>query len=473
MCSILGLYKHGGDYLDHEKHTIGMLYRKVSEKSISRGRDSGGISVLDRSGVRSVKHTDPYRLLNYPVVSTDTTIVIQNCRAEPTNEYVEKKTTDDIQPFEYKGVHAVHNGTISNDKEILPVDKSFPTSVDSYSLAYALKKNIFEQLEGSIACAYFREGSDILTLYKNYKPISVFYLGAYKTYFFVSLDEFFTGPADEMLLEYRKLEFPPYSTMTIGKGGHHVFVEERVNNKAVVICSGGLDSTTVAKVACMENEDILLAYFDYGCRAQDREREAVKKITTALQQGHLDKRIECKFFDMSFVKDLGGNPLTDYSMKVAEGEAGAEFAHEWVPARNTVMIALVAAYCDRWDIGNIYLGLNLEESSAYPDNTVMFYRHFNEVLDVGTKARPVIKNPLDNLMKHEIVKLALEIQAPIEHSWSCYHGGDIHCGNCGPCYLRSKAFKMNGVKDMLGYEKLPYGWWNGCVSIEDWRKNND
>jgi 7-cyano-7-deazaguanine synthase len=117
------------------------------------------------------------------------------------------------------------------------------------------------------------------------------------------------------------------------------------------------------------------------------------------------------------------------------------------------MVSLIAAYCDRYSIGTIYTGANLEEAGAYGDNEEEFYIHFNKVLQIGSTSRPVIVNPLDKLMKHEIVKLAMDIDAPVHLSWSCYKGGEHHCGDCGPCYLRKKAFKMNGFHDVIKYEK--------------------
>jgi 7-cyano-7-deazaguanine synthase len=437
------------------------LYNRIQEDSRERGRDSVGMAMLDSNlGVVSMKSVVP-KVLDIPF-SSSTIAVIQNYRAEPTTEFVENKSLDDVQPYSYDGYYVVHNGTIANDHEFTD-GLELPTKVDSQAIPVALSQGRFNELVGSQATAYFYEKDGDLTLYRNYQPLSVFWLPRHNAYVFVSLDEYFTD--NVLKQDYVKLDFPPYSSIVLSRNPMMSEVTSRRlptnGHKAIVVCSGGLDSTVAATIACEECNEITIAHFLYGCQAESQETKAVTKVTQSLQAKFPNKKITLKMFPLDYIKELGGSPLTTGG-EIAHGEAGAEFAHEWVPARNTVMIALIAAYCDRYDIGRIYLGLNLEEAGAYEDNNVVYYRFFNDVLDVGTKSRPRIYNPLDCLMKHEIVKLALKIGAPIEHSWSCYKGGEIHCGDCGPCYLRSKAFKMNGIKDMIPYKSLPSNWWENC-----------
>ena len=220
-----------------------------------------------------------------------------------------------------------------------------------------------------------------------------------------------------------------------------------MDKRCVIICSGGLDSTTVAAHArYIDGLSPVLLHFLYGCRAESREVEAVKSIASALE-------CECVIADLSWLKEIGGSRLTDHNAPIAGAIEGAEYPHEWVPARNLVMIAYAAAFCDAHRISKIYMGLNLEEGAVYPDNTVEFYERLNMVLPLATLVNPVIKMPLARMMKWQIVKHAYEIGAPIHLSWSCYLSGTLHCGNCGPCYMRRTAHAMLGIHDTVEYTK--------------------
>ncbi|MFZ4857830.1 MAG: 7-cyano-7-deazaguanine synthase QueC [Desulfuromonadaceae bacterium] len=218
-----------------------------------------------------------------------------------------------------------------------------------------------------------------------------------------------------------------------------------MDNRCLIICSGGLDSTTVATHARnLDKREPILLHFQYGCRAEAMEVEAVRNIAAKLDCEYI-------FSDLTWLKKLGGSRLTDPDSPIAGPVEGAEFPHEWVPARNLVMISHAAAYCDANGIGEIYMGLNLEEGAVYPDNTVEFYERLNMVLPLATLVRPQIKMPLARMMKWQIVQHAYRIGAPVDLSWSCYLGGPVHCGSCGPCYMRRTAHLMVGQSDPVSY----------------------
>ena len=218
-----------------------------------------------------------------------------------------------------------------------------------------------------------------------------------------------------------------------------------METQCVVVCSGGLDSTTAATHALkVDGRKPLLLHFRYGCRAEDREMEAVRNVAAALQVDYL-------IVDLTWLKDLGGSTLTNPQAPISGPIEGAEFPHEWVPARNLVMIAYAAALCDARSIGEIYMGLNLEEGAVYPDNTVEFYERLNSVLPLATLVRPIIRMPLARMMKWQIAEYAHAINAPIHLSWSCYRSGPFHCGRCGPCHMRRTAHAMINVPDSVLY----------------------
>jgi len=218
-----------------------------------------------------------------------------------------------------------------------------------------------------------------------------------------------------------------------------------MSGRCVVICSGGLDSTTVAAHArYVEGREPILLHFQYSCQAETKEVEAVRNIAGALGA-------EARFCDVDWLRAIGGSTLTAADGPIAGAIEGAEFPYEWVPARNLVFMANAAALCDALGIGEIYMGLNLEESAVYPDNTIEFFERLGDLLQVSTLVRPVVKMPVARMMKWQIVKYAYEIGAPIHLSWSCYRNGPLHCGACGPCYMRRTAHAMLGRKDSIRY----------------------
>ena len=451
MCSIVG-YKTCNNVAQPE------LVSKIFDAELwnickFRGRDSWGVTTFDENfdATKNVGFgQDEPSWGNQSAVA-----MLCNFRATPTNEFVDNMSIDDLkqnqQPYNCKSMYGVHNGTIYNDNEILKDCTDRPTPIDSYAVPYAYAHGIQKQLKGGMSTAVIDSDIGMLTLYHNYNPLHL-YLVEDSVWVFCSMP--LEAHLNSHKLKYQVYDIPYYSGVFISNVGEPMPFEDKQNNdrKAVVCLSGGLDSTVAATVACRENDEVWLAHFDYGCKATNSEIRAIHNITEALRKKFPDKQIHDAVIDMSFLKKLGGSTLTDSEAEIGVGKAAVEKCIDWVPARNTAFFGLLASFCDRYDIGNIYAGLNLEESGAYPDNSVSFYKAFEQVLKSGSQARPSIRMPLGNLMKHEIAKLGLEIGAPIEYSWSCYHDGDVHCGNCGPCYLRRKAFHMNGVEDVIPYQ---------------------
>lgn len=192
--------------------------------------------------------------------------------------------------------------------------------------------------------------------------------------------------------------------------------------------------------------DITLIHFRYGSRAEGPEVAAIQKIAAELG-------VKLVLFPLP-IYDKKDSPLLDPDSTVAGGEEGAEFAHEWVPARNLVMLSVATAYAEANGFDHIVLGNNLEEAGAYPDNEPEFINKFNDLLPfaVGDGKQVKVIMPVGNLMKHEIVKLGLDIGAPLHLTWSCYRAGEKHCGTCGPCYMRRKAFEINKAQEVIEYE---------------------
>jgi 7-cyano-7-deazaguanine synthase len=352
--------------------------------------------------------------------------VVGNFRATPTTE--KESEVRYLQP--YNGV--VHNGTIANDKEIedQPIDSMVLGKLMANVSSLEEFREIMVKIIGSYAIAFFR--GNALFLGANYKPIH-WKRDPGRGVCFASMP---------YMLPFDSVPFPPYTLAKVIDGGWQMLSVPRMQNKKVAVsCSGGLDSVTVLYELKSEGFDVTLVHFLYGCLAEDREVERVKKIA------------EHGGFNLAIIPVpkmiLSGTLMNGHYYSDNTGLAGAEYAHDWVSARNLVMLALLTAFAESNGMGFIAFGGNLEESGAYPDNEEEFGRRFNEILPFATQngVRIELIQPVANMMKHEIVKLGLSLDVPYELTWSCYGKGERHCGKCGPCYMRKVAFERNGVKD--------------------------
>ncbi|MEM0164469.1 MAG: 7-cyano-7-deazaguanine synthase QueC [Saccharolobus sp.] len=464
MCSVSGvLILNPNNFEKIEKRLAGIL-----KKAEDRGRDSFGIVVIQKDGEIKVrkslgKPSEKEELL-YGIIDENSRVVIANNRAEPTTEYVRQKTEDDIQPFIGERYIVTHNGIIANDTEI---EKKYnlirKTKIDSSILPPFLDKlwdgrveslrNMLNEIKGSFALIIGdKKNPDRIFLAQNFKPLYMAYDYSLEAVFFTSLDDYFdVKPFDPV--NVTKLE--PYSIVMVNTQKQMVKVplikNEKSRKKILVVASGGLDSTVAATKLIREGNDVVLLHFNYRHKAEEREREAVRKIAEYLQVPLIE--IDTDLFKMIGHSTLikgGGDIVKDRS-----GEEGAEFAHEWVPARNLILLSVAIAIAESNGFDAIASGINLEESGAYPDNEMEFIRLLNKLSPYATGPNKKVEMlmPVGNLVKHEIVKLGYEIGAPLHLTWSCYEGGQKHCGKCGPCYMRKMAYKINGLKDPIAYEE--------------------
>ena len=416
MCGIFGWY---GNIDKEEKQYI-------IEQGYLRGRDGYGM-LYDNNIKRSINKIDlksDKELIDDVIHSNS---CIGNFRATPTTEILSK--VEYMQP--YSGI--VHNGVISNDKDIadVPIDSMvlpfvFPEGTRNLK---DIKKNI-NKLVGSYAIAFYNENNTKLYLITNYKPI--YYRRNKSGIVFTSIPE---------MLKYESTPISPYtineidlSTFELSTISTHT-VE---NKKVLVSASAGLDSTTVAYMLKSEGYDVTLIHFLYGCLAESNEITRIKQIAE-----HGDFKLD--FIEMP--KIFNGTIVSNDYHK--GGVEGTEYAMDWVSARNLLMMSLLTAYSETHNYSYIAFGGNLEEGGAYPDNEEEFARKFNELLPYSTQNGKIIKmlHPLTRFMKHEIIKLGNEVDVPWELTWSCYSDNEEHCGECGPCFMRKTAFERNHITD--------------------------
>jgi len=224
------------------------------------------------------------------------------------------------------------------------------------------------------------------------------------------------------------------------------------NDKAVILLSGGLDSSTVLYQARADGYQCYAMSFDYQQRHR-RELEAAKAI--ARSAGVADHQLVS--FDL---RQWGGSALTDDSINLPEARSLGEMAQNipvtYVPARNTIFLSFALAYAETLNASRVYIGVNALDYSGYPDCRPDYIQAMQEVFRLGTKqgregSAIAIVAPLIQLKKTEIIQLGDRLGVPWEKTWSCYAGGELACGICDSCRLRLAAFAALGLEDPLPY----------------------
>ncbi|NMG20740.1 7-cyano-7-deazaguanine synthase QueC [Brasilonema bromeliae] len=222
--------------------------------------------------------------------------------------------------------------------------------------------------------------------------------------------------------------------------------------KAVILLSGGLDSSTVLYQAIADGYNCHTISFDYQ---QRHRRELDSALAIAQKAGVVDQQVVK--FDL---RQWGGSALTDDAIELPQKRDLEEMSQSipvtYVPARNTIFLSFALAYAETISAQCVYIGVNALDYSGYPDCRPDYIQAMQEVFRLGTKQGREgqsisIKTPLIQLKKTEIIQLGNKLGVPWELTWSCYLGGDVACGVCDSCRLRLAAFGELGLKDPLAY----------------------
>ena len=220
-------------------------------------------------------------------------------------------------------------------------------------------------------------------------------------------------------------------------------------DRGVILLSGGLDSTTACAVAHSAGYKLLAVTFLYGQRHK-REIESAKAIGEHYGvRKHIFPRIELDL--------IGGSALTDMNKVIPENrneDIGKTIPDTYVPARNTIFLSYALAVAETYDADEIFIGANVMDYSGYPDCRPAYISAFQRLANLATKrameGKPIlIRVPLLNLSKAEIIKWGTELGVPYEKTWSCYEGGEEPCGVCDSCILRERGFREVGMQDPL------------------------
>lgn len=419
--------------------------------------------------------------------------VLMSSRAQPLPE-ADAISSSRLQPYVGKRFALVHNGTISNDRELWEEMRAQPElghaplgehpGIDTIVVAELIERHRSiptDRLVGGYAFAYVDTVDGTLTLVKNVKTLWVS-SGPRHTAFasepWMLTDTFGGGPLQEPRLE----RLPQFTRWSPGGTPRKIQVKhwsstpDLDEGKAVVVTSGGVDSITAAYVAAkIHGMEVTLVNVAHGQMAEQPEAYAVERIAEVEGWGY-------RTLDLKWLGALGNSPLTDPSLELPLGMQSAESTLCWTPGRNMVMVTACAAIAEAIGAKWLYYGNNMEEeATAYGDNDLDFVHLMNDALDYGTLKGVQIKRALARLMKPEILVVGNDLGVPYEWTWSCDRGMRVSealladpaylheqgfvdssdvptapfipCGECGCCTTRRYAFKRAGLEDEQVYAR--------------------
>jgi len=225
--------------------------------------------------------------------------------------------------------------------------------------------------------------------------------------------------------------------------------------RAVVLLSGGIDSTTTFAIAIAEGYEPYALSFDYGQRHQI-ETKAARRVAESLGvKEHRIAKIDLCVFGGSALTDDVAVPKQRSETQIAEG-----IPVTYVPARNTIFLAYAIAWAEVIPTNDNFIGVNAIDYSGYPDCRPEFIEAFEKMANVGTKAgvdgrRFKIHTPLIKLSKADIIRKSFELGVDLSLTHSCYDPAPegLACGECDSCLLRLKGFREAGITDPIRYAK--------------------
>ena len=223
-----------------------------------------------------------------------------------------------------------------------------------------------------------------------------------------------------------------------------------MSDKAVVLVSGGLDSSTVLALALQQGYRCYTLSFDYGQRHRS-ELEAAKRVSELMKvEEHKIVRLD--------LGTIGGSALTDTTIDVPEQET-AGIPVTYVPARNTVFLSIALGWAEVLEADTIFLGVNAVDYSGYPDCRPEYISSFEIMANLATRAgvegkKLSIQAPLIDMTKGEIVSTGASLGVDYSQTVSCYQASieGLACGKCDSCRLRIEGFNQAGISDPTRYK---------------------
>ena len=215
--------------------------------------------------------------------------------------------------------------------------------------------------------------------------------------------------------------------------------------KAVVLFSGGLDSTVLTYHLLRENAELKLLSIDSGKRHQ-RELSASTQIALSLGLPHTILKLPM------LAELLGGSALTDPSISLPEGHYAEESMKATVvPNRNMILLSLAAGHAISLQFNTVAYAAHAGDHTIYPDCRPEFADALDRTLKLADWSEITLHRPFVKWSKEDLVRRGKELAVPFEKTWSCYAGGELHCGKCGTCVERKEAFELVGLLDPTEY----------------------
>lgn len=215
--------------------------------------------------------------------------------------------------------------------------------------------------------------------------------------------------------------------------------------KVIVLCSGGMDSVAALYQAHRDHEVIAVLSFHYGSKHNDREIPFAAHHARALGFHH--EVVELDFVDRLFQSDLlqsgGAIPEGHYEE--------ATMKQTVIPFRNGIMLSVAAGYAESSGAEAVVIAAHSGDHAIYPDCRERFMRSMDEAIRLGTYEEIQLLRPFIDLDKAGLAARGTELGVDFARTWSCYQGGEIHCGRCGTCVERREAFLVAGLPDPTVY----------------------
>ena len=227
-----------------------------------------------------------------------------------------------------------------------------------------------------------------------------------------------------------------------------------MSKKATLIVSGGMDSATLAYLYASEGYELHLVGFNYGQR-HVKELESLKAVAE-------DLKASWEIIDLSALKEaLAGAALTSDDVAVPDGHYTKETMRiTVVPNRNAIMLAIATGIAVARGHDVVATGVHSGDHFIYPDCRPEFIEVIGAAFELGTEGHAVdgfhLQAPFVNITKADIAAIGGKLGVPYEKTWSCYKGGDIHCGRCGTCVERIEAFRLAEVEDPTEYAETEF-----------------
>ncbi|MCR5113351.1 MAG: 7-cyano-7-deazaguanine synthase QueC [Acholeplasmatales bacterium] len=226
--------------------------------------------------------------------------------------------------------------------------------------------------------------------------------------------------------------------------------------KALVLSSGGLDSTVALALAINKygKDNVIALSISYG-QKHDKEIKASEAVAKFYNVEHLylDLAKIFEYSNCSLLKNSSDDiPLTSYNEQLKE--TNGKPVSTYVPFRNGLFLSSAASIAISKGASIIYYGAHKDDAAgnAYPDCSEAFNKAIGDAIYIGSGNQLKVYGPFVNMTKADIVKLGTELKVPFELTWSCYEGRECACGKCGTCIDRREAFRLNGLKDPIKYE---------------------